>query len=421
MSIKEKIKILTISDHPLSPSGVGTQTRYVIESLLDSGNFSVISLGGAIKHQDYTPQKTEKYKDDWTIFPVDGYGNQDMIRSLLRTEKPDVIWFMTDPRFYGWLWMMAQEIRPLVPMVYYHVWDNFPAPRFNKKFYDSNDKIFTISKVTDEIVRATTDAVETEYLPHAVEPDIFSPVTVEAKNKLREDMLPEHDRDKFIVFWNNRNARRKMSGSICWWFAEWAKKVGPENVMMIMHTNPTDVHGQDLVYIINETGLTEGTIQLSTQKMPPEALANMYQISDLTANISDAEGFGLATLESLSCGVPIIVNMTGGLQEQVTDGENWFGVGIEPSSKAVIGSQDVPYIFEDRISKEDFMAALDKLYNMSPEERTELGLAGRKHVEQNYNFKQFKERWVSAMLEVHEKMGSWDDRTGYQSWEVITL
>ena len=34
-------------------------------------------------------------------------------------------------------------------------------------------------------------------------------------------------------------------------------------------------------------------------------------------NISDAEGFGLATLESLACETPIIVNMTGGLQEQV--------------------------------------------------------------------------------------------------------
>ena len=421
MSIKEKIKILTISDHPLSPSGVGTQTRYIIEALLDSGEFQVISLGGAVKHHNYQPQKTEKYKEDWVIYPVDGYGNQDMIRSLLRTEKPDIIWFMTDPRFYGWLWLMAQEVRPLVPLVYYHVWDNFPAPDFNKKFYESNDKIFTISKLTDNIVNAVTDKVETEYLPHAVQPDIFTPVDLEKKAQLRKDMLPERDREKFIVFWNNRNARRKMSGSVLWWFSDWAKEVGPENVSLIMHTDPKDIHGQDLVYMINATGLTDGTVQLSTQKMPPEALANMYQIADVTANVADAEGFGLATLESLSCGVPIIATMTGGLQEQVTDGENWFGVGIEPSSKAIIGSQDVPYIYEDRVSKEDFQAALTKLYNMSAEERQELGLAGRKHVEKNYNFANFKERWVQAMLEVHEKMGSWSDRVGYKSWEVITL
>ena len=66
-----KIKVLTISDHPLSPSGVGTQTKYIIEALLKTGKFEVVSLGGAIKHPSYQPRKTEQYGDDWeTIFSV---------------------------------------------------------------------------------------------------------------------------------------------------------------------------------------------------------------------------------------------------------------------------------------------------------------------------------------------------------------
>lgn len=36
----------------------------------------------------------------------------------------------------------------------------------------------------------------------------------------------------------------------------------------------------------------------------------MYNMSDVTVNISDAEGFGLSCLESLACEVPVIVNMT---------------------------------------------------------------------------------------------------------------
>ena len=144
----EKIKVLTLSDHPLSPSGVGTQTRYVIEALLKTGKFQVISLGGAIKHQDYTAKMVDPYGEDWKIIPVDGYGNPEMIRSILRNEKPDILWMMTDPRFYEWLWQIENEIRPLCPIVYYHVWDNFPAPHFNKKFYESNDHIMTISKLT---------------------------------------------------------------------------------------------------------------------------------------------------------------------------------------------------------------------------------------------------------------------------------
>mgnify|MGYP003679062075 FL=1 len=70
----KKIKILTLSDHPMSPSGVGTQTKYMIEAMLKTGKYQFISLGGAMKHQNYDVMNVEEYKDDWLIRPVDGYG-----------------------------------------------------------------------------------------------------------------------------------------------------------------------------------------------------------------------------------------------------------------------------------------------------------------------------------------------------------
>ena len=141
-------------------------------------------------------------------------------------------------------------------------------------------------------------------------------------------------------------------------------------------------------------------------------------MADLTINISDAEGFGLATLESLSCATPILVTMTGGLQEQVTNGEDWFGIGIEPSSKAVIGSQEIPYIYEDRINEDEFVNSLEKLYNMSPEERKELGLKGRQHVLDNYSFKLYGERWNELFQNLKENHGSWDTRKNYRNWHL---
>ena len=417
-----KIKVLTISDHPLSPSGVGTQTKYIIEALLKTGKFEVVSLGGAIKHPSYQPQKTEQYGDDWRIFPVDGYGNEEIIRSVLRTERPDMLWFMTDPRFYGWLWNMAQEIRPIVPMVYYHVWDNWPAPVFNKKFYDSNDEIVAISKVTRDIVAAVSPDVELTYLPHACDSEVFKPLSDEDTTKFRSEFLQQPERENStIFFWNNRNARRKQSGTVLQWFKEWLDEVGHDQATLIMHTDPKDQHGQDLVYMMDSLNLTEGQVRLSVQKYPPDVLARMYNIADCTINIADAEGFGLATLESLSCATPIIVTMTGGLQEQVTDGENWFGIGIEPSSKACIGSQQVPFIYEDRISQEDFTAALNKIHNMSKEDRTKLGTAGRQHVLDNYGYEKYTNSWVEFMEAAHEKHGSWDTRKNYKGWELITL
>jgi len=412
--LKKKIKVLTLSDHPLSPSGVGTQTKYMCEALLGTGRYQIISLGGAIKHKDYTPKSVDPYGEDWRVVPVDGYGTPEMIRSVLRTEKPDILWFMTDPRFWGWLWQIENEVRPLVPMVYYHVWDNYPVPMFNRKYYLSNDYVATISKVTDDIVRQAAPEVNRKYIPHAVNGDIFRPMTVEQIKNIRKDSLQEADRDKVIFFWNNRNARRKQSGTLIFWFKEWLDKHSlHDKAQLIMHTEPKDPHGQDLQHIIEHLGLDNRQVLLSTQKLPPAHLAAMYNMVDCTINISDAEGFGLATLESLSCGTPIIVNMTGGLQEQITDGENWFGIPLLPSSKAVIGSQDVPYIYEDRISKEHFLSALSKMFFISDEERRKMGASGKEHVNKNYNFANFKQTWVDYMDKIHEEEGSWETRKGY--------
>ena len=380
-----KKKILVLSDHPLSPSGVGTQTKYMIEALLKTGRYSFVCLGGAMKHNDYTPQSVEPFGDDWKIFPVDGYGNQEQIRSVLSNERPDALWFMTDPRFYGWLWEIDNEVRANVPMIYYHVWDNFPAPEFNGRFYRSTDEIVCISKVTHEIVKTVAPEVESKYLPHAVNNNIFKKLKdvegVAAVQVMKQNIFKQTsdhllNDNKKIFFWNNRNARRKQSGTLIWWFKEWLDKVGHDKATLLMHTDARDPHGQDLPHIIEHLGVNQGQVMISTNKIPPEDLAVMYNTADFTINISDAEGFGLATLESLSCGTPIIVNMTGGLQEQVTDGKNWFGYGIQPCSKTVIGSLAVPYIYEDRISQDDFEKYMTKAINMSEKMYTKISTQG---------------------------------------------
>ena len=70
MTEQKKIKVFVISDHPFAPSGVGTQTKYVIETLLKTGRYQFVCFGGAVEHQDYTPQKTEQWGDDLVVFPV---------------------------------------------------------------------------------------------------------------------------------------------------------------------------------------------------------------------------------------------------------------------------------------------------------------------------------------------------------------
>ena len=416
----KKIKVFTISDHPLSPSGVGTQTRYMIEELIKTGRYSFTCFGGAIKHADYSPIKVGEYGDDWVIYPVDNYGSPDMIRSVLRNQRPDILWFMTDPRFFTWLWEIEDEIRPNVPMVYYHVWDNYPYPTFNEPYYSSNDVVACISKVTHDVVKNVSPNVESHYLPHSINTDIFKKLDNTMVSLFKQEHLKGAE-DKFVFFWNNRNARRKQSGSLIFWFKEFLDKVGHDKAVLIMHTEVKDPHGQDLEAILVHLGMTDGQVMFSQAKVPPDNLAAMYNMADCTINVADAEGFGLATFESLACETPIVATMTGGLQEQVTDGENWFGVGIEPASKAIIGSQTIPWIYEDRVSGEDVVDAMLKIYNASKEERENMGKMGREHILKNYGFSDYGKRWDELLTSVHEKHGSWKERDDYKSWELIAI
>ena len=221
-----------------------------------------------------------------------------------------------------------------------------------------------------------------------------------------------------MFFWNNRNARRKQSGSLIFWFKEFLDKVGHDKATLVMHTEVKDPNGQDLEAIIHHLGLTDGQVLFSQQKVDLRKLSLMYSIADCTINIADAEGFGLATLESLSCGTPIIVNMTGGLQEQVIEDGKEFGIPLYPASRAIIGSQEIPWIYEDRLNGDQVVEAMDQMFNLSAQERKKMGNLGREHVLKNYNFQNFNKTWVDIMTKLHEEEGSWETRKYNKSWTI---
>ena len=185
-----------------------------------------------------------------------------------------------------------------------------------------------------------------------------------------------------------------------------------------MHTEVKDPNGQDLQAIIEHLGLTDGQVLFSQQKVDLKRLAMMYNMADCTVNISDAEGFGLATLESLSCGTPIIVNITGGLQEQIRGGGKEFGIPLYPSSKAIIGSQQIPWIYEDRLDGRDVSEAFEQMLHLDPSIRKEMGVLGREHVMKNYNFEAFNQTWVDVMTKLHEDEGSWETRKYDKRWTI---
>jgi L-malate glycosyltransferase len=69
-----------------------------------------------------------------------------------------------------------------------------------------------------------------------------------------------------------------------------------------------------------ELGVHERVIALGNQ----EAIEELLPLADLFLLPSHHESFGLAALEAMACGVPVIATSVGGTREVIRDGENGF-------------------------------------------------------------------------------------------------
>lgn len=422
---ENKTKILMLCDHPLVPSGVGTQARYLIEGLLATGRYKFHVLGGAMKHPNYNVQRVDPAKfgeDGWIIVPVDGYGDKDRLRETIRREKPDAILLFTDPRFFTWVWEMEDEIRQHCPILYWHVWDNDPTPVYNRVFYDSTDFIVSLSLKTAGLLK-DMGYPNTRYIPHAVSPDVFKPLSeAECLDVKRTHFGPHADKE-FVVFWNNRNARRKMTGDVIATFAKFAKRVGKDKTALMMHTNIGDPEGQNIVEVAKCFGVDTNLI-ISQERVSAEVMNTFYNACDVTVNIANNEGFGLGTLESLMAGTPILVSMTGGLQFQVGDWwkdvditnqdkmtdvakrlwqknglDSFFGVPVFPASRSCTGSQPIPFIYDDRVAHDDVVDGLVRLYSLGRGSRRRMGLRGSQWARENFNLSKMVSEWDRTLQE----------------------
>jgi glycosyltransferase involved in cell wall biosynthesis len=412
---EKKYKIVTISDHPLAKSGVATQAHYIIDHLVKTGKFQVLSIAGAMKHASYAPQKFEAWKDDVVILPIDGYGDRNLIRQILDIEKPDAIWFITDPRFYTWLWEMEDEIHQVCPLLYWHVWDNLPYPKFNESYYKSTDFIGCINKLTYKFLKdAGFDNVQ--YIPHGVPKNDYRQLENKDIVDLRKKHFSDSFKDKFIVFYNSRNAMRKRTGNCIMAVKELIDMLPEEekdNVFFMMHTPPLDPEGQNLFEVVNAFGLQKH-VGFNDKMVDNSVMNEFYNMADVTISLSSEEGFGLSILESLMAGTPVVCTKTGGMQDQAVDQETGeeFGHCIEPDAKSLIGSQGItPYIWQDHVDPTTAANRLLDLYN----KKKQLGLeykncvAGTKAVEsvhRRFSMEQMQKAWEDAIVAEIEQFKS---------------
>jgi len=400
-----KKKIIVLSDHALSTSGVGTQTRHLINGLLEKGCWTFRQLGAAVKHDNYD---TVVVNPDFIIKPVDGFGNPEMIRVILATEKPDAILIFTDPRFFTWLFEIEDEIHQTCPIFWWHVWDNKPYPDFNDRYYKATDLINCHSHHTYmQIVEKYPK--KTNFIPHALPDNVFFEIDEQQKKNIKRQILGSDRIDHFVGFWMNRNAKRKRPGDLLWAWKIFIDKLeestGNKKATLLLHTDPLDREGPNLYSIIEKLEIKDSVV-FSKERVSFDVVNAMHNIADFTINVSNAEGFGLSTLEAMQTGTPIIAPKTGGQTRQVVDhrdgSENGFALPIE--LQTLVGSQNVPYIFEDYCSTGTIANAIWSMYELGPDGRKQLGQKAKEYVRSEFSYQKTIDLWHETML---EKIKNW--------------
>ena len=339
-----------------------------------------------------------------------------MLRQTLAVEKPDLVLIFTDPRFFTWLFAMEDEIHQVCPIAYWHVWDNAPYPKFNEDYYKATDLINCHSHLTYSLLKEHFPN-KTNFVPHALPSDLYHEISSQKKKEARLNMLGGKNKDDFILFWMNRNARRKRPNDLllAWkLFMDRIKSEGKSNAKLLMHTQPTDPEGPNLFATGDQLGLTDSVI-FSAERVGFDKINILHNIADCCINISYAEGFGLATLESMQVGTPIIAVKTGGLTRQVVDhrDETENGVALDVDFKSLVGSQHVPYIYEDYCDSQKVADAIYKMYTMDENQKQQLSEKVKSYVSSEFSYNKTIELWHDSMIHT---IKNW--KSSYSRWTL---
>ena len=453
----QRKKILLICDDIRVHSGIATVAREIV--LHTSHHFNWVNVAGAIKHPELGKRldlsqdinKQMKMVDASCIqYPVNGYGDENIIRQLLALEKPDAILIITDPRYFVWLFQIENEIRKKVPIAYLNIWDDFPAPMYNRPYYEACDLLMAISKQTKLINEIVLDEKAKDkilkYVPHGLNHEMYYPIEPFTKDmddlkNMKKALFGGKD-PKFVLFFNSRNIRRKQIQDAILAFRVFLDSLPKEEALQcyfLLHTEVVNNAGTDLEkvreYLLEENYPDQ--LVFSTSKLPLQQLNSLYNLADVQILLTSNEGWGLTLTEAMLTGTPFIANVTGGMQDQMrfedNDG-NWFTPSREipsnhrktftkhgewafpvyPASRSIQGSPPTPYIFDDRCKWEDVVEQLKVLYEMGPEKREELGLKGREWAlseEAGFTSVRQGERVIEAFNELFE---TWKPREKYE-------
>jgi len=467
-----KLRIMPVSDSPWAPTGFGTNTKNVAAILHSAGHR--IGYGGCQNDRHgawFTPWplgQTEKevwFENLPLMFPGQERFGEKSFPHWVREFKPDLVLGHLDFQMFKHMTDMKQPSQFTMPFrdekgnilnrkqrmdmmnqAFKQLSHGVPWKLAVLIPYDGEPSVpqwqlqlnnieypLAMSRYGQIGLKKDFD-VDSVYMPHGVDTGLFKPLM---EPKYGKEKKP----DAFIVGCVARNQHRKNIPRLVKGFAQFVKqnKLSPDQAKLLLHMDWNDAMGWKFPDFAAQYGIEDylmkplmGTLD-ANQALDEKGMANLYNCMDVFVLPTGGEGFGIPTLEAMSCGVPICVtNYTTGYElikseNPETDDIPMYPLGgahddPSPNGRDHLEEEDycergilLPYkdmwwdtparaAPQRALVSENAICEAIQYYYDNPDKKLEAGIAGRKHVLKEYSWEVVGNRWVDWIDKIEEEI-----------------
>lgn len=392
-------KLLWLSDSALLVTGFSDITKNVLNKLTEKYNYDCYQL--AHSYMGQTLQPPVCFEDGRKLnFKILGMGREqyckDIIQQRIKEIRPDLFGVLLDT------FMMADQgppqnwrflnydFSPARTFFYYPSDGEGGLPLGCENILKKVDMPIAMSKFAQKQVKDNY-GINSEYIPHAIEPSNYFQVSIDEKKILRKKY--GFSEDDFIIGNVYRNQGRKMPDRMLKIFAEFSK-IHPD-AKLLLHSDPYDAAATfDTMNLIKRLKI-ENKVRFTGinyfKGFDYKKMNEVYNLFDVKLDSTSGEGFGITTIEAMACKVPVVITDYTTSREIIEENGK-CGELIKLSSE-VVGSWNV-----DRgvCDIEDGVQKLEKLYQKE-NLRRQYGEIGRRKVLDYYSYEKIMPVWADKL------------------------
>ncbi len=318
---------------------------------------------------------------------------QEMTKELIL--KADVVLGTMDEMFLETRERLGKHI-PYIWFPFGSVTRGFPDLRSSIKYFKSTDVIVCHCEAEIEITRTFFTNAQLRYVPFVYDDSIFRPLTESARQAAKAALGFAPD-DKILLYVGRITIEKNLQ-TLFRIFSIVQSIVPKVHLVIAGRTmdNPFMEFGvfpvsmrNTLNKIYKRLGVPDEKVHFVGSKGPDE-LRTLYNVADVVSNLTlnHDENFGLAQVEAMGCGTPVVGTNWGGLKDTISNGESGYKVSTYASSALGI-----------KVDWWEGLCRIVLLLNNDEAERQRLRRTSRDYVYGKFSFDPYSEAVETLLAE----------------------